>query len=103
MEKKNNFILFFLVSMTQNSTIGHYTMPKLVSSFYSSPAHFRYRQFWGVRVVKYRKIRNMAFSDTFGDLLYENVHIITKMNGLNSNMITHINASELWKAFISNM
>ena len=34
----------------------------------------------------------MAFSNYFRDLLSENVHITTKMNDLNPNIIPHINA-----------
>ena len=42
-------------------------------------------------------------SNYFRDLLSENVHIITKRNGLNPNVIPHINAGELWNASISDM
>ena len=45
----------------------------------------------------------MFFSNYFWDLLSENVDIMTKMNGLNPNMIPHMNAIELWNAYISHM
>ena len=86
MEKKQNFIGFFLISMIWKS--DHWSLHNALISKTGRNAE---------------KSGMWLFSNNFRDLLSENVHIITKRNGLTPNMIHLINASELWNAFISHI
>ena len=86
MEKKQNVMRIFAISMIWKS--DHWSVNNALISKSGQNAE---------------KSGILLFSNYFRDLLSENVHIMTKRNGLNPNAIPHINASELWNASISHM
>ena len=85
-EKKQNFIRIFQISMIWKS--DQWSLHNTLISKSGQNAE---------------RSGKWPFSNNFWDLVSENVHIITKRNGLTPNMIPLINASELWNAFISHI
>ena len=86
MEQKQNVMRIFAISMIWKS--DHWSVHNALIS--KSGQNAKKSGIW-------------LFSNYFWYSLSGNVHIITKMNCLNPNMTPHINASELWNAFISDI
>ena len=83
MEKKQNFIRILPISTIWKS--DYWSLHNVLISKSGQNAE---------------RLGKWLFSNYFRDLVSENIPIITKLNGLTPKMIPHINASELWNAFI---
>ena len=86
MEKMQNFIRIISISMIWKS--DHWSLHHVFISKSGQNA---------------KQSGISLFSNYICGLLSENVHITAKMNGLNPNVIPHMNAIELWNAYLSHM